>query len=139
VVRHHPTDLSRAFFSTMLVRRLDASGYARVKHWRVYAEEGLAKCEVAVWLGDGEMALEHGGRALSRYDVSLSRDSKLEAVTNPRLFANPYGTAQPKLFALDALGDAGWLKALRLEGYAARTRRPPVALQQALFPYLEAL
>jgi putative transposase len=28
VVRHHPTDLSRAFFSTMLVRRLDASGYA---------------------------------------------------------------------------------------------------------------
>jgi hypothetical protein len=41
----------------MLVRRLDASGYARVKHWRVYAEEGLASCEVAVWLGDGEMAL----------------------------------------------------------------------------------
>jgi hypothetical protein len=43
VVCHHPTDLSRAFFSTMLVRRLAASGYARVKHRRVYAEEGLAR------------------------------------------------------------------------------------------------
>jgi hypothetical protein len=140
VVRHHPTDLSQAFFSTMLVRRLDAAGYARVKHWRVYAEEGLARCEVAVWLGDGEMAVEHGGQTLSRYDVSLSQDAaKLEAVTNPRLFATPYRTTQPKLFALDALGEGGWLKALRLAGYAARARRRPEALQQALFPYLEAL
>jgi putative transposase len=139
VVRHHPTDLSRAFFSTMLVRRLDASGYARVKHWRVYAEEGLARCEVVVWLGNGEMALEYGGRALSRYDVSLSRGDKLEAVTNPRLFATPYETGQPKLFALSALGDGGWLKAMRLKGYAPRSPGRPKALQQALFRYVEAL
>ena len=140
MVRHHPEDLSRAFFSTMLVRKLDAAGYARVRHWRVYAEEGLARCEVAVWLGDGEMAVEYAGRTLSRYDVSLSRDAELEAVTNPRLFATPYGTGQPRLFALqEALGDAGWLKALRLEGYAARTRRRPEALQQALSSYLDAV
>jgi transposase InsO family protein len=139
VVRHHPTDLSRAFFSTMLVRRLDAAGYARVKHWRVYAEEGLARCEVVVWLGNGEMALEYGGRALSRYDVSLSRGDKLEAVTNPRLFATPYETGQPKLFALSALGDGGWLKAMRLKGYAPRSPGRPKALQQALFRYVEAL
>ncbi len=140
VVRHHPEDLSRAFFSTMLVRRLDASGYARVKHWRVYAEEGLAFREVAVWLGDGEMAVEYGGRTLSHYDVSLSRDAaKLEAVTNPRLFASRYRNAQPRLFGLDSLGEGGWLKALRLEEYAAYARRRPDALQQALFPYLDAL
>lgn len=138
LVRHHPVDLSRAFFSTMLVRKLDASGYARVKHWRVYAEEGLARCEVAVWLGDGQMAVEYGGQTLSRYDVSLSREARLEAVTNPRLFVTPYATTQPKLFALDALGEGGWLKALRLDEYAVRRRRPE-ALQQPLFPYLEAL
>ncbi len=79
----------------MLVRRLDTSGYARVKHWRVYADEGLARCEVAIWLGDGEMAVEYGGRTLSRYDVSLSREAKLEAVTNPRLFSTPYEMGQP--------------------------------------------
>jgi transposase len=139
VVRHHPSDLSRAFFSTMLVRRLDASGYARVKHWRVYAEEGLASCEVAVWLGDGEMALEYGGRTLSRYDVSLSLGAKLESVTNPRLFASPYETGQPKLFALSALGEGGWIKAMRLKGYAPRSPGRPKALQQALFRYAEAL
>ena len=132
-------DLYRAFFSTRFVRRLDASGYARVKHWRVYAEEGLARRKVAVWLGDGEMAVEYGGRTLSRYDVSLSQDAKLEVVTNPRLFATPYGTGQPKLFALNALGEGGWLKALRLEGYGARAGRSPRSLQQALFSYLDAL
>ncbi len=60
-------------------------------------------------------------------------------VTNPRLFSTPYGAAQLKLFGLeDALGEAGWLKGLRLEGYATRSRRRPEALQQALFPYHEA-
>ena len=123
----------------MLVRRLDASGYARVKHWRVYAEEGLAKCEVAVRLGDEELALEYAGRTLARYDVSLSRDAvRLEAVTNPHLFTTPYRNVQPKLFALNALGEGWRLKALRLERYAAQTRRRPAALQQALFPYLDA-
>jgi hypothetical protein len=68
-----------------------------------------------------------------------SNRQKLEAVTNPRLFATPYGTGQPKLFALDALGEGGWLKALKLAGYAARSRRRPEALQQTLFSYLEAL
>jgi hypothetical protein len=139
VVRHHPSDLSRAFFSTMLVRRLDASGYARVKHWRVYAEEGLAACEVAVWLGDGEMALEYGGRTLSRYDVSLSRGDKLETVTNPRLFANNHDTRQQKHFALSALAEGGWIKAMRLKGYAPRSPGRPKALQQSLFRYAEAL
>lgn len=40
-VRYHPNDLERAFFSTRFTRKLDSSGYARLKHWRVYAEEGL--------------------------------------------------------------------------------------------------
>jgi hypothetical protein len=107
----------------------------------VYAEEGLARCEVAVWPGDGEMAVEYGGRTLSRYDVSFSRDAAtLEAVTNPRLFATPYATTQPKLFTLeDALGEGGWLKALRLEEYAPRKSHRPILLQQVLFSYVDTL
>ena len=47
--------------------------------------------------------------------------------------------SQRRLFALDSLGEGGWLKALRLEGYAPRAPRRPQAVQQALFPYAEAL
>ena len=140
LLRHHPGDLERAFFSTMFVRRLDALGYARLKHWRVYGEEGLARCEVVLWLGDGGLVLEYGGDALSRYDVSFSPGSpKLGNVTNPRLFATKYRPPQLKLFALDeVLGEGGWLKALGLEGYAARSRKKPAALQEVLFAYYEA-
>ena len=44
-----------------------------------------------------------------------------------------------RLFALDELGEGGWLKAMRLEGYAPRAPCGPSSLQQALFPYAEAL
>lgn len=140
LLRHHPGDLERAFFSSRFVRRLDALGYARLKHWRIYAEEGLARCGVALWLGDGDLVVEYGGQPLSRYDVSFSPSNpRLEAVTNARLFATRYRPPQLKLFVLeDVLGEAGWLKALGLPAYAARSPGRPEALQQALFPYHEA-
>jgi hypothetical protein len=61
-------------------------------------------------------------------------------VTNARLYATRHRSPQLKLFALeDALGEAGWLKALALDGYAPRSRGEPEALQEVLFSYLEAL
>lgn len=89
--------------------------------------------------------VEHGGAPLSRYDVSFSpSETMLWAVTNPRLFATRHRSAQLKLFAPEealgeALGEAGWLKALRLEAYATRSMKAPDALQGVLFSYLEAL
>ena len=41
-VRYRPEDSERAFFSTRFSRVIDASGHARPKHWKIYAEEGLA-------------------------------------------------------------------------------------------------
>lgn len=63
---------------------------------------------------------------------------RLWSVARPRLFESSRVLTQPRLFALDALGDGGWLKALRLEGYAPRGPRRPKGLQQALFAYHEA-
>jgi hypothetical protein len=55
------------------------------------------------------------------------------------LFGTAHGLPQPRLFGLEeALGD-GWLKALKLGGYAPRRSRPLEMLQQVLFPYTEAL
>ena len=139
VVRHHPTDLGRAFFSTRFTRKLDASGYARIKHWRVYAEEGLARCEVAIWIGNEGLAVEYGGQTLSRYDVSLisggTSSGKSEARRSDQsstVSTTRYGRSQvqPRLFSLEeVLGKNGWLKSLRLEDYALRKPRRPQMLQ----------
>jgi putative transposase len=140
-VRHRPEDLERAFFSTRFTRVLDATGYARLKHWKIYGDEGLAKREVALWLGPDVLSVEFAGDTLARYDVQYSpRTNRLREVKSPRLFQTPHrrGSTQPRLFELAALGEGGWLKALRLEDYAPRRPRRSAILQEALFAYHEA-
>lgn len=141
-VRHRPEDLQRAFFSTRFTRILDVSGYARLKHWKIYAEEGLARREVALWLGTESLAVEFAGDTLARYDADYSaRTNQLREVKKPRLFETVYRRApeQPRLFELVVLGEAGWLKAVRLEDYAPRKPRRPQSLQQVLFAYTKAI
>jgi transposase-like protein len=141
-VRHREEELRRAFFSARYVRVLDSLGYTRFRHWRVYGEEALAGREAALWLAAESLTMEHAGEPLSRYEVRVEPESgELRSVARPRLFENSHGLNRPqrRLFALDALGEGGWLKALRLEGYAPRAPRRPPALQEALFPYAEAL
>ena len=134
-VRHVSEELERAFFSARFVRKLDASGYARIRHWRVYCEEGLAHGQVALWLGVESPVAEFGGETLARYEVAYSPSAgRLREVKGPTLFATRYHHfPQLRLFELDALGEVGWLKALRLEGYAPRSSRQPQFLQEVLF------
>jgi transposase len=74
------------------------------------------------------------------YNVEYVRGTdRFEEVGRPRLYETPHAPRQPKLFRLDTLGETGWLKALKLEGYASRHPRRSLALQEALFPYLVAL
>ncbi|MDQ3590944.1 MAG: helix-turn-helix domain-containing protein [Actinomycetota bacterium] len=143
-VRYHPEDLRRAFFETHFPRVLDSLGYARLMHWRILGHEGLAKRDVALWLSSDALTLEHAGEALSRYEVEYRPESagaagELRSVRCLELFETARSLPQPRLFGLEeTLGD-GWLKALKLDGYAPRKTGRPQALQEALFPYLEAL
>ena len=135
-VRHREEELRRAFFTSRFARTLDSLGYARFRHWRLYGEEALAGREAALWLAAESLTVEHAGEPLSRYEVRVEADTgELRSVGRPRLFGTSATAAQPRLFGLDALGEAGWLKALRLEGYAPRRPGPPQSLQGALFPF----
>jgi hypothetical protein len=113
-----------------------------LRHWRVYGEEALAGMEAALWLAAESLTLERAGEPLSRYEVRVEVGTgELRSVARPRLFENSHlrSRTQRRLFPLDDLGATGWLKALRLEAYAPRGPRRPQALQQALFPYADAL
>ncbi len=140
-VRHVPEELERAFFSVRFTRTLDASGYARIRHWRIYCEEGLAHSQVALWLGADTLTAESAGETLARYEVAYSPGTgRLRKVEKSRLFNAGHACWQLRLFGLDeVLGEAGWLKALKLDEYAPRKLGRLVALQQALFAYAEAL
>ncbi len=102
----------------------------------MYAEEGLAKREVALWLGPEVLTVEYAGEPLARYDVEYSpRTRNLREVKKPQLFETSHrvSVAQLRLFTLEALGEIGWLKALRLDEYSPRSPRRSQILQQTLF------
>jgi hypothetical protein len=63
-----PTDLDR-LFRLRSTRVLNAAGYVRFRHWRVYGERGLAGKPAAVWLGDEALTIEYGSDALAQYRV----------------------------------------------------------------------
>jgi putative transposase len=135
--RHEPEKLARAFFSTRFVRTLNALGYARFRHWLVYGDEGLARCEAALWLSKENLTVEYAGQPLSRYDVEyVAGTDRLREVKKPTLFETPYVLPQLRLFELD---DKEWLKALKVGEYVLRRPRRPQALQEVLFFYTEAL
>jgi len=93
-----------------------------------------------LWLQPDSLTLEYAGEALSRYDVEyLPGGKKLARVFRPRLFEASGVLPQLRLFGLEALGDAGWLKALKLDKYAPRRRPQPLAPQRPLFAYLDAI
>jgi hypothetical protein len=69
----------------------DVLGYARLKHWCIYGEEGLAGSETALWLQAGSLTLEHAGHALWRYEMEYaSGGDRLARVAGSRLFETPY-------------------------------------------------
>ena len=88
----------------------------------------------ALWLDEKTLTVEHRGRPLSllidvRYAAGTA--GKLAAVARPELFETPFVTPQPRLFDLP---DAGWLKALRMLGYAPRKRREWMLIQDVPLP-----
>lgn len=144
--RYRDEDLTRAFFSARHTRTLDALGYLVLQRFRLYAEEGLAGTEVAVWVQEDVLTVEYGGEALSRYEVECAPAAGVGAVGRLRrvkghaLFETSVVLTQPRLFDLsEVLGEEGWMKFLKLDEYAPRRSRRPDKLQQTLFPYTQAI
>lgn len=144
--RYREEDLARAFFSARHTRTLDGLGYFTLQRFRLYAEEGLAGQQVAVWVQEDALTVEYGGEALSRYEVAcdsaagVSSVGRLQEVKGYTLFETSIILPQLRLFDLGkALGEGGWIKAIKLNEYAPRLPRRPDKLQQVLFSYAEVI
>lgn len=125
--------LRRTFFTLRIGRVLDARGYARLRHWKVYGERGLAGRPVGLWLYGPQLTVEHRDEPLAQFHVAYAPGKwRLKTVTLLRLFETPFRSPQLWLFPLD---DGQWRKVFRVATYAGRQRpRTPVATQLALFP-----
>jgi putative transposase len=125
-----PEELHRIFYSTRFGRVLDRAGYARFRRWRVYAERGLGREPVAVWLYAEHLTLVYRDEPLAQYRVTYQPDQRrLKAVTPELLFETAHRSPQLPLWLRDDDG----LPVLRLSAYAPRRPRVAGAFQPPLF------
>jgi putative transposase len=128
--------LDRILYATQFTRHLNKSGYIRFRDWRFYAEAGLAKKPVTVWIYTSTLKMEYQGNDLALYTVAWEEDNKhLKEISNPRLIQTRYQSPQLTLFEL---GPDDWLLFKKVPAYAPRKRRKRGAIIQLPLPELDS-
>ena len=113
--------LHYAFYATRFGRQLDRSGYVRFRHYRLYAEPGLERRRVAVWLYKEQLSVEFNESLLVQYSVTYQPDHKqFRSVTHPHIYETAYRSPQLPLWKF---GDDEWLNVLRVPLITGRKKR----------------
>jgi putative transposase len=90
-------------------RVVNPRGYVSVQRFYIYAERGLARRRVSVWLYDRRLHVAHRDTLLARYAYQYDRKARrLRAVERPELYHTLY-TTHVELWELD---DAQWRKVM---------------------------
>jgi hypothetical protein len=117
--RHWDSErVHRTFYTRRSLRKLDATGCVRFRHWRLYGELGLARQSATLWLYGETLTLEFTNTPLSQFTVTYQPDKKhFRQITAPRLFETQYRSPQLALWERDAVT---WHLVQRLPEYAPR-------------------
>jgi hypothetical protein len=110
-------------------RTVDRHGYVRLQRFYVYAERGLARQRVAIWLYEGRLHIAYREALLARYTAKQDRKRKrLRSISQPVVYRTANASPQLEFWELD---DAQWRKVLE--------RPVPPRRRQALGPQGEQL
>ena len=119
------TALRRLFGEVQFLRMVNRYGFVSVQWFYIYAEPGLSRQRVAIWVYEGELRIEYQETLLARYRCAYDqRQRRLQAVSHPQLSQTPFASPQLELLELD---EAQWIKVQQRAWY----RRPHQVLQIA--------
>lgn len=122
-VRGRPVDrthLHRLFGAVQLLRTVNRYGFISVQRFYLYAEQGLARERVAIWIYEGELRIEYQATLMARYRcVYHQRQRRLQDVSEPTGYRTPFTSPQLELLELDA---TQWRK-VQQRATQQRTRR----------------
>ncbi len=126
-----PQNLRRVFRHVQFSRVVNRHGCVSVQRFYIYAERGLAKQRVAIWLYQDRLHIEYQQTLLARYQYRLNRKAKKIAhIDKPKLYRTLFVSPQLELFELD---DSQWQKILRRPEYAKRRTAQKAAAKQLSF------
>jgi transposase InsO family protein len=105
-----PDQLAQAVRHLQLERVVNLRGYVSVRRFYLYAERGLARQRVSVWLYDGQLQLAYQHTILAQYTYQAERRARrVQAVAAPQHYRTRYASPQLEFWELD---DEHWRKIL---------------------------
>lgn len=133
----NPDTLRSAFRHLQLSRTVNQHGYISVQRYVIYAEHGLAKRRVSVWIYEDRLNIAYQQSLLARFNCTLDRQKKaLKSVSQPTLYQTAFASPQMELFQLD---EEQWLKVWQRLPYGRRKKADSMARQLPLLPVELAL
>jgi hypothetical protein len=124
--------LHKAFRHLQFSRLVNQHGLVSVQRFFIYAERGLAKKRVTVWIYEDRLNIEYKHTLMARYDCKLARKQRqLTSISTPKIYDTNFDSPQLELFVLD---DSQWLKVIQRPPFAPRqSRSEPLAEQLLLW------
>jgi putative transposase len=103
-----PQRLRELFGRTELLRTVNRYGFVSVQRFYLYAENGLSRQRVSIWIYEGQLRIEYHQTLLARYRCIYDRKhGQLHDVNEPILYTTPFASPQLELIELD---DEQWRK-----------------------------
>ena len=123
-----PQRLRELFGRTEWLRPVNRYGFVSVQRFYLYAEHGLSRQRVSIWIDEGQLRIEYHKTVLARYRCIYDRKhGQLHDVNEPILYTTPFTSPQLELIERD---DEQWRKCQRrpLSHYTRRITMLPEQL-----------
>jgi hypothetical protein len=125
----------RSLFSRVqFLRTVNPYGFVSIQRFYIYAEQGLSRQRVSVWIYEGQLRIEYRETLVARYRCAYDRRQKrLHDVSHPMVYHTVFASPQLELIELD---DAQWLK-VQQRAFQRRTPRRTTLSEQLMLAVLE--
>ena len=125
-----PERLRHLFGRVQFLRTVNPYGFVSIQRFYLYAEQGLSRQRVAVWIYEGQLRIEYRETLIARYRCAYDpRQKRLREVSHPMLYHTVFASPQLELIELD---DAQWSK-VQQRSFARRTQRITAIGEQLAF------
>ena len=125
--------LRQLFGRTELLRTVNRYGFVSVQRFYIYAENGLSRQRVSIWIYEGELSIVYQQALVARYRCEYdAKRGQLRSLSEPRLYTTPFTSPQLELIELD---DEQWRTFQRRPARAYTKRIAMVPQQLSLLDF----
>jgi putative transposase len=120
--------LRKLFGRAEFLRTVNRYGFVSVQRFYIYAEDGLSRQRVSIWIYEGQLRIEYQQTLVARYRCLYDRhQGRIEDVSDPVLYTTSFASKQIELIELD---HEQWKKVHQRPArlYSGRTAKLPEQL-----------